>query len=83
MVVYDEVAAKEVRDRYKDDPNVSVLEKDHMKLNRFGNTRWTWSLLGMGDWKRKTDWNDYVPKTELGKKLHAERQKERQNGSTT
>jgi hypothetical protein len=42
--IYDEKIANEVRDKYKNDPNITVIEKNHIKLNRNGRANWSWLI---------------------------------------
>lgn len=42
--IYDEKIANEVKDKYKNDPNIHVIEKNHVKLNKNGRANWSWLI---------------------------------------
>ena len=42
--IYDPSVAKELQDKYKGDPNLHIFEKNHIKLNRFGKSRFSYRV---------------------------------------
>jgi len=42
--IYDESIADEVKEKYKNDPRITVIEKDHIKLRSDGSGRWMWHV---------------------------------------
>lgn len=53
--IYDERLAREVKDKYKLDPNVHVMEKDHIQIKQDGSRRFTFSVGNIEDkpWRTK------------------------------
>lgn len=42
--IYDESIANEVKDKYRNDPRIAVIEKNHIKLNDNGRANWMWRI---------------------------------------
>lgn len=42
--IYDESIANEVKEKYENDPRITVIEKNHIKLRSDGSGRWMWHV---------------------------------------